>query len=99
MRLNDIARVLLAGDIDGNGQVDHRDLGAFDHRDEAHRAALGFMYDALREPADNGASLLDAYLAGDDALVAETMDALFGGRWRHDRGCRVVNRGIDRLES
>ena len=95
MRLDDIARVLLAEDVDGDGRVDHRDVAAFDHRQETHREALAFHHAALGEPTDNGVSLLEAFLGDDETLVADTMDALFDGRLSafegRDSRARTVN--------
>ena len=80
-RLSQIARVLIAEDIDGDGLLNHLDLAAFDPTNSAHRQALAFRPESLGEPSGaDGLSALDAWLSGDEGRVATKLDAILGDR-------------------
>ena len=84
VRLNDIARVLIEEDLDGDGVVDHRDLAAFDPRSDTD--ALAFDYDDLADRGrfDDFTSVLDVYRGVFDAdaesLLTAKLHAIFAGR-------------------
>ena len=80
-QLNQIARVLIAEDIDGDGLLNHLDLAAFDPANGAHKRALAFRPDSLGEPFEaDGLSAFDAWLNGDEGSLATKLDAIFGDR-------------------
>ncbi|HHJ20180.1 MAG TPA: hypothetical protein ENJ84_10235, partial [Gammaproteobacteria bacterium] len=77
-RLDDIAAVLLAEDINQDGQIDYNDVLAFDPLNTQHTAALQFDYAALL--SGNQPSLLALYHAGDTDTVSQRLDDVFGTR-------------------
>ena len=94
-RLNQIARVLIAEDIDGDGLLNHLDLAAFDPANGAHKRALAFRPESLGEPLGaDGLSALDAWLSGDEASLSTKLDAIFGDRISSFHSASDQNRTI-----
>ena len=80
-RLAQIARVLIAEDLDGDGLINHLDLAAFDPTSSSHRQALAFRPESLGEPLGaDGLSAFDAWLSGDEGSLATKLDAILGDR-------------------
>ncbi|WP_457666331.1 InlB B-repeat-containing protein [Thiolapillus sp.] len=78
IRLDDLARALIAQDINTDGVVDHHDIHAFVPHDPTHRSFLNFDYDALIAPDANGNSVIGAHHAGDGDLLETLLENKFG---------------------
>jgi hypothetical protein len=77
IRLNDLAKALLTGDINGDGQIDYHDFHAFVPHLTAHRSLLNFDYQALLIPDSDGNSVIGAHHAGNKDLLDRMLENLF----------------------
>ena len=77
-RLDDIARVFLRQDVDGDTQITYSDLLRIDPHAPAAVEYLNFDYSALFADSAIGQSIAGAYLAGDDALIDQLLETAFG---------------------
>jgi hypothetical protein len=75
IRLTDLAKMLIASDLDGDGLITESDIAVFDPR--WHVDDLNFDYAHLFSEDDAGNTVIDALYAGDDETVDELLEDLF----------------------
>lgn len=80
LRLGDVARVLLDGDLNGDGLIDQGDLTVFDSVRDVD--STSFIYASLLQPIAgfDTLSLVDAYHQGFEDIRADMISSLFGSR-------------------
>ena len=79
IRLNDLTKLLISKDINGDGRVDHEDALHFNPR-KRHKDRLKFDYRILSVALSDGDSLLQALHRSDETIVLEKMEELFGSK-------------------
>lgn len=79
-RLDAVAKVLIAEDIDGDGVVTGKDLLAFNPGLAAHQAKLAFAYQSLLTPDGDGNSVISALHANQEATLLTLLQQLFGSQ-------------------
>ncbi len=90
-RLRWIANNLLEGDITSDGDLDYRDLTAFDPGSETFRKSLDFPFDAFLAEDDQGRSLFDEIHDGQEAAVRDWITAYFGDRLQVPTAPEILN--------
>ncbi|MBF0341773.1 MAG: hypothetical protein HQL95_12555 [Magnetococcales bacterium] len=78
VRLDDLARIFVAQDIDGDGKIDAKDILAFSYLDAAHQAKLKFQPALLSSPNGSGNSILSTLRAAQSDTLRTLLDATFG---------------------
>ncbi len=82
--LNDVAKVLIAQDINGDNTIDYHDVLAF--VPAQHQSKLTFDYSELSNNNAAGDNVLDAYLSGNDELVSQLYEIIFAGKLNFNLG-------------
>ncbi|MEA2115835.1 MAG: hypothetical protein U9P36_10725, partial [Thermodesulfobacteriota bacterium] len=77
IRLQDLARYLIKTDIDGSGTVDWNDILLFNPANPEHRDKLTTSYDWLSTVNDEGHSIIDSLLAGNEKQMLSCMDEIY----------------------
>ncbi|MBF0272424.1 MAG: DUF1566 domain-containing protein [Magnetococcales bacterium] len=78
VRLNDLARIFVAQDIDGDGKIDAKDILAFSYLDAAHQAKLKFQSALLSNPNGSGHSVISTLRSSQTDTLRTLLDATFG---------------------
>lgn len=78
IRLDDLAKILIVGDINGDGVISSTDLVSFDPLDVSHRSKLAFNYEDLFATDQDGNSVISAYHNNDEATLIELLQNRFG---------------------
>lgn len=90
-RLRWIANQLLEGDVTADGDLDYRDLTAFDPLSEGFRNSLDFPFAAFLAEDEAGRSFFDEIHAGQDEAVRDWIAAFFGDKLQTPRAPEIVD--------
>ncbi len=79
-RLDNLANILIAEDINGDSVIDAEDLISFSPLRQDHQLKLAFYYQTLFQAGNNGVTVIDAYHSGESAQLKNRLASLFGQR-------------------
>jgi len=79
-RLNDIASVLIASDLNADGVVDFNDLFYFFPQDQQSTDSLAFNYAMLHQKDDKDLSVITSYHENNVELLLAKLEEYFGNR-------------------
>ncbi len=82
IRMNDLAMILFQENTDLNGdqQLDHKDVLSFNPLDSTHRNALGFDFQNFFSAGESGKSLMDCHHENLKEILPAVLEELFGTR-------------------
>lgn len=79
LRLDDLAKVFLQNDIDGDGIVSLRDIYFFNEKNDLHRNYLNFSYEILNQNnAASSMAIIELLFSGDHDNLLSEIELIFG---------------------
>ena len=79
-RLNDIARLFIAADLNGDGEINAADITAFSPINQEHKNGLHFDYQILFTENSDGNSIINAYHTNQESILLSLLEDNFGRR-------------------